>query len=59
MIPLESGQTIATLDVNGLTDTKKPSQKAVLVSKTKKYVAPNGKKYKSEYDYVKKERRGE
>lgn len=43
-------QTIYILDTNGLTDTKGVKNNLV---------APNGKIYKSEYEYVKTERKGE
>lgn len=47
------GQTMALLDINGLTDTKTVSKQQ------KNYLAPNGKTYKTEAEYVKKERKGE
>jgi len=45
---------MALLDVNGLTDTK-----GVKKQKKRRFLALNGKKYKSEAQYVKLVRKGE
>jgi hypothetical protein len=47
-----------SLDVNGLTDTRGETL-GVKKQKKLKYVSLNGKKYKSEAEYVKLERKGE